>query len=419
MIFRILRQMFRFRGKDIILTTLAIFMGATLIASLLLVTSEISGKISIELRKYGANLIVVPKNAYLDETKLYKIKTIFWRHNIIGIAPLLSAEVTVNGKDKVMLTGTWFNKKVRIPDGTFFERQKISGGIVSIGIKEVSPWWKIKGKWITDSADVQNALVGESAAKKLNLKVKDRLKIELNGKTKILRVSGILKAGGQEDEEIFVNIKVPQLLLGLQGKAYKAKISAMIVPKAKLPESVRNKKLSEMTPKEYETWYCTPTIEAISKQITEVVPNARVKAIRQITEAESKTFSKIESIIILVISLGLVVSGLAVASTMTSAVLKRRSEIGLSKAIGATDQQIIWQFMVEAIIIGFTGGILGLVSGFWFAQLIGRIVFNTSISFDPFVLIITLVVSISIAVVGSSFPVRSAIKVKPVIALRG
>lgn len=411
--------MLKLRWKRVALTVLAIFMGATLVAALLSVTSEIADKIGVELRQYGANMVLVPEKIYLDESRLPKIKSIFWRHNIVGIAPILSTPVTINGKEKTELTGTWFNKKIKIPDGTFFGRRRISGGTVNIGIKDVSPWWKVQGRWITNSSDTENALVGEAVAKRLRLKVGDNFGVERNGTAKALRVSGILSAGGLEDDQIFVNIQVTQQLMNLPGKASKAKISAMIVPKAKLPKSIRNKKLSEMTPKEYETWYCTPTVEAISKQITEVVPDVEVKPIRQITEAESNTFSKIESMISLAIGVGLLISGLAVTSTMTTAVLERRSEIGLNKAIGATDQQIAWQFMVEAALMGLTGGLFGIGAGFGLAQFIGRSVFGTGVSFDLFVFATTLIASLGVALVGSLIPIRSAMKVKPAITLRG
>ncbi|MBI4744782.1 MAG: hypothetical protein HY776_08225 [Actinobacteria bacterium] len=158
MLLHILLKMIKFKRKRVVLTILAIFMGATVVASLFLVTSEIANKISLELRKYGANLIIVPEKNYLDETKLPKIKTIFWRHNIVGIVPFLDAEAAINGKDKIILTGTWFNKDIKVPDGVFFDRRKIRGGTIKTGIKSISPWWKIKGQWITNSLDSENAL---------------------------------------------------------------------------------------------------------------------------------------------------------------------------------------------------------------------------------------------------------------------
>ena len=61
--------------------------------------------------------------------------------------------------------------------------------------------------------------------------------------------------------------------------------------------------------------------------------------------------------------ISLLVGGLSVVNTMTMSVLERTREIGIRKAIGASDRQIVGQFLSESAIIGFLGGATGLAPG--------------------------------------------------------
>src|SRR3972149_5839264 len=107
---------------------------ALLAPALLAISGDILQRMSQELRSYGANILVTPRGEslpvdiagityyphggeLLDEGQLGKLKTIFWRNNIVGFAPFLSLPVQ-SGGTSVVLTGTWFDKEVVIPRGT-------------------------------------------------------------------------------------------------------------------------------------------------------------------------------------------------------------------------------------------------------------------------------------------------------------
>src|SRR3989304_4406621 len=137
MTFRLLRETLWHRKRRVGLVLLAITVGASLITALLSVSTNIADKMTQELRSYGANIAVTPRSerieidlggvvysppsggSYLDERELVKLKTIFWRNNILGFVPSLSTQVRVGENHlPVALTGTWFDKEVRLPAGT-------------------------------------------------------------------------------------------------------------------------------------------------------------------------------------------------------------------------------------------------------------------------------------------------------------
>lgn len=391
-------------------------------AALLGTTANIALKVSRLLRSYGANLKILPEEVYLsrfisgqptsgffDEKKLAKIKKIFWRHNIVGIAPFVETKITLNGVP-IRLTGTWFGKKIPVGPGKFFKT----------GIREVSPWWQlVDGSWLNSQRDSRAVMVGRAVASKLKLKVGDKLTARHNTRTIILTVKGIFEGNKVENERIYADTRLVQRLLGVLDKVNWAKVSALIVPESKLPVSIRGKAPSEMTKEEYETWYCTPTVAAISTQIEEIIPGVKVKPIQRVFEAEAQMIHKIDVTVTLLLVIAFVSTSLAVASTASAVVLERRFEIGLAKAIGALESQILNQFMVEAALVGLVGGIIGYFIGLALSQVIGQSVFNSFIPFNLYILFLTVLISALIAIVGSLLPVKRAINALPIIALRG
>src|SRR4030067_490314 len=132
MLSQITRETFLRRKKWVVIVFLAVLLGASLASSLLTVYGDVAGKMSRELRSYGANILVRPASTgleleiggisytppsarvFLDERELPKTKTIFWKHNITGFAPFLSVLAKVNN-EPVVLTGTWVEKTLALP----------------------------------------------------------------------------------------------------------------------------------------------------------------------------------------------------------------------------------------------------------------------------------------------------------------
>lgn len=427
MIFRLLTRSLFIRRKQVTLALLAVIMGASVASALVTVLLDTNKQLAKQLRQYGANIMVTPNStgtrlevsgislsdldggAVISEKGLYKIKTIFWKYQITGFAPLLSGVVGVgNGPAKAVLTGTWFSKSVDVPGESFSP--------FITGIDKISPWWKIEGRWIKSrgAGAGSEALVGAGIARRLGLRPGDAFPVRYQGRAVTLQVQGIVTTGGPEDNQIFADLRVAQDLFGLPGKVGRVQVSALITPE----NAFSRRDPKTMNPKEYERWYCTPYISAISYQIAEALPGTTAKPIGQIADAENNFLNKIQLMMFLITAIVIAASSFGVMTAMTTGVFERRKEIGIMKAIGADPSQVARVFLAEAVLLGLLGGTVGYAVGLSLAKLIGWKVFETAVKVPVSVLPITLTLALCIALAGSILPVRSATRVDTIAALQ-
>jgi putative ABC transport system permease protein len=116
-------------------------------------------------------------------------------------------------------------------------------------------------------------------------------------------------------------------------------------------------------------------------------------------------------------SISLVVGGIGIMNIMLVTVRERTKEIGIRKALGARQSQILAQFLIEAILITTLGGLLGLGVSYIGTLIISWITdFNVILGFDSVILSLTF--SIVIGVIFGLYPAYNASKLEPVEALR-
>ena len=116
-------------------------------------------------------------------------------------------------------------------------------------------------------------------------------------------------------------------------------------------------------------------------------------------------------------SISLLVGGMGIMSLMSTAVLERTREIGIRKAIGASEKDILWQFLFEAALISIAGGALGLLIGSLASIALAAI---TGFPLTPSIQAIAaaMVVSIGVGLLSGLLPARRASRLPPVEALR-
>jgi putative ABC transport system permease protein len=389
----------------------SVAVGTALAASLITLAFEIRGKVSKELRAFGANILVEPmvegladitgQKRYLREEDVLKVKTIFWRHNILGISPFLVTDEVIShsgNRKTVKLVGAWYEKELPIPG----EKKTFK-----TGISTVSPWWAIEGNWPESDNEV---VLGITLASEMGIMQGDDLKA---GDT-LLHVTGIVDTGGPEDDQVFMELQSLQTLKGMQGKVSKVYVSALTTPM----DEFAYKDPDMMTSTEYEKWYCTGYVTSISKQVAEVFDGSSARPIWQVAETEGNVLGKLEILTYLLCIISLAASALGVSTTMIMSLLRRSEEIGLMKALGAARAKIVTIFLTEGFFIGLVGGILGYILSIAVSQYIGMHVFNTALQQRGFLMLIAIASAIFIALAGTVLPIKRALHIKPSIVLK-
>ncbi len=428
MFLRMLRGALFRQWKKMLMIAFTIALGASLATAMLGVMMDVGDKVNQELKAYGANIKVVPKDAsiindlydiedgqgsgsYLKEDELGKIKTIFWAFNIVDFTPFVTTEATLSDGTPVKVTGTWFNHHMDLPTGESLDA----------GIMNLRSWWEIKeGDWIDEQSEAGNsvALVGAQVAEANNLHAGD--KIHLTGPVgeKDLTVGGIFDAGGDEDDGIFVTLDTAQALADLDGKIDSIEVSALTTPDNELAEKAARDPKS-LTVKQYETWYCTAYVSSICYQIQEVITDSVASAVRQVADSEGEILEKTQLLMVLITILSLVGAALGICNLVTASVMERAGEIGLMKAIGAQNRSVTLLVLAEIVFSAIVGGIAGFFMGMGFAQIIGHTVFGSAISLRPMVVPLVAVLVVIVTIVGSIPAIRLLLKLRPAEVLHG
>ena len=427
MFFRmIFRALFRQKTK-MLMIAFTIALGASLATAMLNVMMDVGDKVNQELKTYGANITVVPKQAsvlndiygldeseesgaYLKEDELGKIKTIFWAFNIVDFAPFIDTHTTLESGGEALLVGTWFDHHLELP----------TGETLNTGVTNLRSWWEVTdGRWLDEQSGDKNAvMVGKVLAEKEGIKANDRIKLKTAHGSEELVVAGIFDAGGDEDENIYAPLDVVQKLSDTDGLLTSIEVSALTTPDNDLARKAA-KDPKSLGAADYETWYCTAYVSSICYQIQEVITDSVAAPVRQVAESEGAILEKTQLLMILITILSLLGSALGISNLVTASVMERSSEIGLIKAIGAHDGAISALVLTEIIITAVAGGLVGYFAGFGFAQVIGHTVFGSSGGMKPVVIPIVAGLVIFVTLAGSIPAIRMLLRLRPAEVLHG
>ncbi len=428
MFWRMIRNSLLRQKKKMGLIVLTIMLGTSLSVAMLSIMLDVGDEINKELKTYGANINVVSKDAsllgdiygveegegvsdkFLNEDDITKLKTIFWAYNIVDFTPYLSENLTITleGDDvkDTVVKGTWFNKDLSLP----------TGETVTTGMKNLKTWWTVEGDWPDDESN--EALVGDSFAKEHGLKVGDTVSLNQGTADSELKISGVFHSGGDEDKQIFIPLLAMQKLIDKEGLVGNIEVSAITTPDNELSRrAAKNPQLLSI--KDWETWYCTAYVSSISYQIEEVITNSKAKVIRQVAESEGVILNKTQLLMFLITIISIIGSILGISSIVTTNIIERSQEIGLLKAVGASNLAITRRILTEIFIAGLFGGVLGYGLGYGFAQIIGQSVFNTSITIKPMVIPLVICIVFVVTIGGSIQAIRMLLALKPAEVLHG
>ena len=382
MFFKMISASLLRRRSRMIVALLSIAIGATILSGLVSIYYDVPRQMGAEFRNYGANVIFTAKDDSFTLDKVNEGAAEFESGSVVGVSPFRYENVRIN------------------------EKPVVAAGTDQEGVKKTSPYWMVTGEWLEHDGQL---LVGAKVADTFRLKEGsvidvsytpqtekqvdekgERIAIEDNVKT--FTVSGILDTGGSEEEYVYMTLADISELAGGGSRIDVAELSVSATG-----DVLKN------------------TVSAINDKVSSV----HASLVKRVTASEATVLTKLQALVLLVTIVVLALTMICVATTMTAVVAERRKEIGLRKAIGATDMSIIKEFMGESIMLGFCGGLLGSVLGFVFAQQVSVNVFSSSISFRPLLVPVTVIASMLVTGLSSLMPIRSATDVDPALVLKG
>ncbi|HAV11387.1 MAG TPA: hypothetical protein DCX32_02480 [Candidatus Moranbacteria bacterium] len=174
-------------------------------------------------------------------------------------------------------------------------------------------------------------------------------------------------------------------------------------------------------------------VDATAAEITDLMrrrhditdPNRDDFSVTSIEEARKtidNVFKAINILLLALTSISLVVGGVGIMNVMYVAVTERTFEIGLRKAVGARAEDILSQFLFEAIFVTLLGGIVGIILGLLISLLISYVVsllgYDLSFSATPFSIILATGFSVAVGILFGYYPAKRASELSPMEALR-
>ena len=418
------------RPRRKLLTIAALALGMAVVTAALSVSLDVGDRLAAEFRSLGANLVVTPQadslpleiggvdyrpvnsGAYLPESDLPKIKTVFWHNNIIAFSPTLELRGEAlplgshNWINDVLLIGTWASHTLSLSDGSKFDT----------GIARTNPWWEIEGRWFTD--DAKECVVGAAFARRNHIEIGNFISLATGGVTKLPsphRVTGILTSGGAEDDAIVIPLSQVQFLANQSGLYRKLYISALTKPE----DDFARRNPQTMNADEFERWSCSPYISSIAYSIQQVLPGSEVRVIRRIADGEGQILTRVRSLLWLVTFAAFLAAALAVGASSAASVIERRSELALMKALGAGSGMVGFLLAAEQLLLAFIGGSLGYAIGLLLSRIVGTKVFGVPPAPSLLVLAVILGLAILVTLLGTALPLRRATRTEPAPILRG
>ncbi|MGX7393512.1 ABC transporter permease [Carnobacterium mobile] len=193
------------------------------------------------------------------------------------------------------------------------------------------------------------------------------------------------------------------------------------VPRASYNELTKFKPINALKIKMETTADRYAVTEAVIQSLTESYPDEEGifeedRSNEEMQQEMESYMSGIVSFLMAITAISLLVGGIGVMNIMYVSVTERKREIGIRRAIGAKPRNILFQFILEAAFITFIGGILGLVSGYGIAVLIGNFM-----ELKPVLTMQTILLSTSVSVLTGLFfgimPAINAAKMDPIKAI--
>ena len=339
----------------------AMIVAAAVVTAMLNLYVDVQAKLQREFRNYGANIILVAKDGTsLPAEALAHVESALAGRGVA--APFAVLVARTNDGQPIVVAGTDFDR-----------------------VRELDRWWSVSN-W--PSAPGQ-ALVGVRAQAAVSPK-NQPFDLRFQGRTIHLTPAGTVHTGAAEDSRVYLSLADFVSWTRVQPSTIEVAASGS-----------------------------SREVAAIMQQLTQALPTADVRPVRQIMEGEARVLGKTRSTLLAAAVLIILTAALCVLSTLMGWVFDRRRDFAIMKALGASNRLMNGFFAAEAGVLGATGALVGFFLGVGIAAWIGRVNFHAPVTPRFAVLPLVLAGSMAVTLLSAILPISLLRRVQPAVILRG
>ncbi len=425
----------------------SLFIGACVASAFLNISLDIESKLSNELKVYGANFIISPAHGQNHiKSQVYESKI---------------AEIP---KDKLKVAAPFLYGFFSLGNNS-----AIVAGVDFSAIKAISPFIEVRDGHFGNSVfDENSAFVGVSLAKAFEIKSGSQITLtnpkSLNSAD--LEVKGIISSGDELDGIVLAPIKVVQNLVGessgnsplelhsADSANFGVSQTPSLVSTPKFAENYESQtenpsvvdslhesnnnppRHSELSQESEESKINDKSIDSsfihyaklilygnfaevqqIGKNLSDDLVSA--KPIAQVSISEGIVLGKIKALMLLICLIILLIASLSVNTSLSSIIFARKKEVALHLSLGAKKAQIAKLFGAEVLFLALVSSVLGALCGYLLANLLGFIIFNSSVSFRILSVVGAVAITLISAFLASFYPIKKALNINIITNLKG
>ena len=339
----------------------AMIVAAAVATAMLNLYQDVQAKLRREFRNYGANLIVVGKDgASLPPSVVTQVESVLRGG---GLASPLA-----------LVVGRRHDGQPLVVAGVDFDR-----------VRQLDRSWSVSA-W---PSGPQQALIGIRATPEIAPQGQP-FDLTFRGRSIRLTPAGTVRTGAAEDSRIFISLSDLVAWTGVQ-------LSTIEVAAYGSPQE----------------------IAGIMSELSQSLPVAEVRPVRQIVEGEARVLGKTRSTLLAATALIILTAALCVLSTLMGWVFDRRRDFAIMKALGASARLLHGFFAAEAAVLGAAGAVIGFAAGIGIAAWIGRVNFHAAVTPRFSILPMVMAGSIVVTLLAAIVPISSLRQVQPAAILRG
>jgi putative ABC transport system permease protein len=360
---RMLRRGMVVRRGRAMTALLAVVIAATVSTAMLNLFVDVESKLRHEFRSYGANVVVVAKDgSSLPADALNRADAVLAGRGIAVPFAYAIAHQTTGDEAPVVVAGTDMER-----------------------VQRLNSWWSVTA-WPQAAG---SALVGTRAEKVLSPDGK-AFELTFQGHKLRLTTDGTVRTGAAEDSRVYLPLNEFTAWTGVTPSSIEVAASGS-------PAEVR----------------------ATIQKLSAALPQAEVKPVRQIVEAEAKVLGKTRMSLLASAAIIILTAALCVLATLTTWVLDRRKDFAIMKALGASERMVNSLFAAEAALLAMIGAVAGYLIGIGVAAWMGRANFHAAVMPRFSVFPVVLAGSVAVALLSAVVPISLLRRVQPAIILRG